>query len=73
MFRRMIKDIFVGCVLIMVSKEMSVCVVFCLMVEKRIGVVLVVEGNYIVGIFIECDVFNKVLVVCFDFDVMLFF
>lgn len=66
--RRMIKDILAGRALITASKETSVRAASCLMAEKRIGAVLVVEGNHIAGIFTERDALNKVLAACLDPD-----
>ena len=66
--RRMIKDVLAGHPLITASKEMSVRAASCLMAEKRIGAVLVVEGNQIAGIFTERDALNKVLAARLDPD-----
>ncbi len=59
--RRMITDILVGHTLISAKKEMSVRAASCLMAEKKIGALLVVEDGRIAGIFTERDALNKVL------------
>jgi CBS domain-containing protein len=57
----MITDILVGHTLISAKKEMSVRAASCLMAEKKIGALLVVEDGRIAGIFTERDALNKVL------------
>lgn len=59
--RRMIGDVIDGRPIIAGNKEMSVRAACCLMAEKKIGALLVLEGGQIVGIFTERDVLNKVL------------
>ncbi|UCV04874.1 cyclic nucleotide-binding/CBS domain-containing protein [Dechloromonas denitrificans] len=59
--RKMISDILVGHTLITANKEMSVRAASCLMAEKKIGALLVVEDGRIAGIFTERDALNKVL------------
>lgn len=66
--RRMISDILAGHTLITASKEMSVRAASCLMAEKRIGALLVVEDQRIAGIFTERDALNKVLAAHLDPD-----
>jgi len=59
--RRMISDILAGRSLVTANKEMTVRAASLLMVEKRIGALLVVENGQIEGIFTERDALNKVL------------
>jgi len=57
----MISDILAGRSLVTANKEMTVRAASLLMVEKRIGALLVVENGQIEGIFTERDALNKVL------------
>lgn len=66
--RRMISDILAGRTLVTASKEMTVRAASRLMVEKKIGAVLVVEAGRIAGIFTERDALNKVLAGSLDPD-----
>lgn len=66
--RRMLSDILVGRSLVTASKEMTVRAASKLMVEKKIGALLVVENGRIAGIFTERDALNKVLAVSLDPD-----
>jgi len=66
--RRMISNILAGRTLVTASKEMTVRAASQLMVEKKIGAVLVVESGRIAGIFTERDALNKVLAGCLDPD-----
>lgn len=50
-----------GCIIYIVMKSDFVYDVIKLMVEKGIGVLLVVDGDDIVGIVIECDYVCKVV------------
>ena len=59
--RRMLSDILVGRSLVTANKEMTVRAASKLMVEKKIGALLVVENGRIAGIFTERDALNKVL------------
>ncbi len=58
---RMIQDIIAGRPLIKATRDMTVRAACKLMAEKRIGALLIVERNKIVGIFTERDALNKVL------------
>jgi len=64
----MLSDILVGRSLVTASKEMTVRAASKLMVEKKIGALLVVENGRIAGIFTERDALNKVLAVSLDPD-----
>lgn len=66
--RRMLSDILVGRSLVTANKEMTVRAASKLMVEKKIGALLVVENGRIAGIFTERDALNKVLAVSLDPD-----
>ena len=66
--RRMLSDILVGRSLVTANKEMTVRAASKLMVEKKIGAVLVVENSRIAGIFTERDALNKVLAASLDPD-----
>lgn len=59
--KRNISDLLAGRVLITASPDMSVRSAACLMAEKKIGAVLVVDQARIAGIFTERDALNKVL------------
>ena len=59
--RRMINDVIAGHSLVTANKEMSVREASQLMVSKKIGALLIVEGGRIAGIFTERDALNKVL------------
>ncbi len=58
---RMISDIIAGRPLFTASKDMTVRAASCLMAENRIGALLVVDKDRIVGIFTERDVLNKIV------------
>jgi len=64
----MLSDILVGRSLVTANKEMTVRAASKLMVEKKIGALLVVENGRIAGIFTERDALNKVLAVSLDPD-----
>lgn len=66
--RRMLSDILVGRSLVTANKEMTVRAASKLMVEKKIGALLVVENSRIAGIFTERDALNKVLATSLDPD-----
>lgn len=66
--RRMLSDILVGRNLVTANKEMTVRAASQLMVEKKIGALLVVENSRIAGIFTERDALNKVLAASLDPD-----
>jgi len=66
--RRMLSDILVGRSLVTATKEMTVRAASKLMVEKKIGALLVVENSRIAGIFTERDALNKVLAASLDPD-----
>jgi len=57
----MISDIIAGRPLFTASKDMTVRAASCLMAENRIGALLVVDKDRIVGIFTERDVLNKIV------------
>ena len=61
MSRRLIKDIIAGRPLVHVTRDLTVRAASRLMAEKKIGALLIVERNQIVGIFTERDALNKVL------------
>lgn len=58
---RIIKNIIAGQTVVSTSKESTVRTACVLMAQKRVGALLVVENNRIVGIFTERDALNKVL------------
>jgi len=58
---RIISNIIAGQTVVSAAKEHSVRSACSLMAQKRIGALLVVESNRIVGIFTERDALNKVL------------
>lgn len=58
---RRISNVIAGQVLVTATREMTVRAACRLMAEKRIGAMLIVENNKIVGIFTERDALNKVL------------
>ncbi len=66
--RRMIRDIIAGRGPVTASQAMSVREASRLMAQKRIGALLVVEGQRIAGIFTERDALNKVLAGSLDPD-----
>lgn len=66
--RRVISEILVGRTLITASPEMTVRSACRLMAEKKIGALLVVESERIVGIFTERDALNKILAASLDPD-----
>ena len=59
--KRHIAQIIAGRPLISGHKNMTVREACCLMAEKKIGALLVLEGECIAGIFTERDALNKVL------------
>ena len=65
---RRISNVITGQSLVTATREMSVRAACRLMAEKRIGAMLVVESNKIVGIFTERDALNKVLATGVDPD-----
>ena len=65
---RRISNVIAGQSLVTATREMSVRAACRLMAEKRIGAMLVVESNKIVGIFTERDALNKVLATGVDPD-----
>lgn len=66
--RRLISSVVSGQTLISGTKEMTVRAACCLMAERKIGALLVLEKNQIVGIFTERDALNKVLAKSLDPD-----
>ena len=58
---RIISSIIAGQTVVAAAKESTVRSACNLMAEKRVGAMLVVENNRIVGIFTERDALNKVL------------
>lgn len=58
---RIISNIIAGQSVVSSSKETTVRSACRLMAEKRIGALLVVENNRVVGIFTERDALNKIL------------
>ena len=66
MSKRTIRDIVAGQKLISASKDMTVRAACCLMAEKKIGAILVLEDGRIVGIFTERDALSKVLATSLD-------
>lgn len=66
--RRMISSILTDRVLITAHKEMTVRAASCLMAEKKIGALLVIDNQAIAGIFTERDALNKVLAASLDPD-----
>lgn len=56
-----ISNIIAGQTVVSCAKESTVRSACSLMAQKRIGAILVVENNRIVGIFTERDALNKVL------------
>lgn len=58
---RRISNVIAGQTLVTATREMTVRAASRLMAEKRIGAMLIVENNKIVGIFTERDALNKVL------------
>lgn len=66
--KRLIKDILAQRSLISADKNMTVRAACRLMVENKIGAVLVLEDRRIVGIFTERDVLNKILAASLDPD-----
>ena len=71
MSKRIIRDIVAGQKLISASKDMTVRAACCLMAEKKIGAILVLEDGRIVGIFTERDALSKVLATSLDPDTAL--
>lgn len=71
MSKRIIRDIVAGQKLISASKDMTVRAACCLMAEKKIGAILVLEGGRIAGIFTERDALSKVLATSLDPDTAL--
>lgn len=65
---RVISDIIAGRPVITGTSDITVRAACKLMAEKRIGALLVVDGNRISGIFTERDALNKVLAGSLDPD-----
>ena len=65
---RRISNVITGQSLVTATREMTVRAACRLMAEKRIGAMLIVESNKIVGIFTERDALNKVLATGVDPD-----
>lgn len=65
---RKISSVIAGQSLVSATRDMTVRAACRLMAEKRIGAMLVVESNKIVGIFTERDALNKVLATGIDPD-----
>jgi CBS domain-containing protein len=63
---RKISNVIAGQSLVSATREMTVRAACRLMAEKRIGAMLIVENNKIVGIFTERDALNKVLATGID-------
>ena len=63
---RKISTVIAGQNLVFATREMTVRAACRLMAEKRIGAMLIVENNKIVGIFTERDALNKVLATGID-------
>lgn len=59
--KRIIRDIIGGRPLVTARRDTTVRAACRLMTERRIGAVLVVEGQHIAGIFTERDALNKVI------------
>lgn len=66
--KRLIADILAHKNLISANKNMTVRAACCLMAENKIGAILVVEEERIVGIFTERDALNKILAASLDPD-----
>ena len=66
--KRMIRNLLDGRSLVTAGKDMTVRAACRLMTERRIGALLVVEGNQIAGIFTERDALNKILSAGLDPD-----
>jgi CBS domain-containing protein len=64
----MISEVLAGRSLVTASKDMTVRAAARLMVEKRIGALVVTEGGRIAGIFTERDALNKVMAPALDPD-----
>lgn len=65
---RRISNVIAGQSLVTATREMTVRAACRLLAEKRIGAMLIVESNKIVGIFTERDALNKVLATGVDPD-----
>lgn len=59
--RRMINDIIAGRAVVNATPELTVRAASRMMVDNRIGALLVMQGGRIAGIFTERDALNKVL------------
>ncbi len=66
--KRLIKDILAQRQLISADKDMTVRAACRLMAENKIGALLVLEDQKIVGIFTERDALNKILAAGLDPD-----
>lgn len=66
--KRMISEILNGRSLVTASKDMTVRAACRHMTERKIGAMLVVDGNRIAGIFTERDALNKILSAGLDPD-----
>jgi CBS domain-containing protein len=65
---RKISTVIAGQNLVFATREMTVRAACRLMAENRIGAMLIVENNKILGIFTERDALNKVLATGIDPD-----
>lgn len=59
--KRMVGKLIAGRPLVSTSRDVTVRAACCLMAEKRIGALLVLDEQRIAGIFTERDALNKVL------------
>ena len=64
--KRMVGNLIAGRPLISTSRDVTVRAACCLMAEKRIGALLVLDQQRIAGIFTERDALNKVLATGID-------
>jgi len=60
------RELMIGQELAVISKDHTVLEAACLMADRRIGAVPVVEGDRVVGIFSERDVMNRVVAKSLD-------
>lgn len=68
MSKRLIGDIIAGKTPVTATADMTVRAASQLMAAKRVGALLIVEGDSLVGIFTERDALNKVLAGKLDAD-----
>lgn len=66
--KRMVGNLIAGRPLVSTSRDVTVRAACCLMAEKRIGALLVLDQQRIAGIFTERDALNKVLAGSLDPD-----